>query len=52
MLMSHRIVLPSLMEVGAGASGQLVRVLQELGCSRPLIVTDRMMVELLSLIHI
>jgi len=46
MLMSHRIVLPRLMEVGAGASGQLARVLQELGCSRPLIVTDRMMVEL------
>jgi len=46
MLMSHRIVLPRLMEVGAGASGQLARVLKELGCSRPLIVTDRMMVEL------
>jgi len=46
MLMSHRIVLPRLMEVGAGASGQLARVLQELGCRRPLIVTDRMMVEL------
>ncbi len=44
--MSHRIVLPRLMEVGAGASGQLARVLQELGCRRPLIVTDRMMVEL------
>ncbi|MCW3149466.1 iron-containing alcohol dehydrogenase [Stutzerimonas stutzeri] len=44
--MSHRIVLPRLMEVGAGASRQLARVLQELGCSRPLIVTDRMMVEL------
>ena len=44
--MSHRIVLTRLMEVGAGASGQLARVLQELGCSRPLIVTDRMMVEL------
>jgi len=44
--MSHRIVLPRLMEVGAGASGQLARVLKELGCNRPLIVTDRMMVEL------
>ncbi|EHY78150.1 iron-containing alcohol dehydrogenase [Stutzerimonas stutzeri] len=44
--MSHRIVLPRLMEVGAGASGQLARVLQELGCNRPLIVTDRMMVDL------
>ncbi len=44
--MSHRIVLPRLMEVGAGASGQLARVLKELGCNRPLIVTDRMMVDL------
>lgn len=44
--MSHRIVLPRLMEVGAGASQQLARVLKELGCNRPLIVTDRMMVEL------
>lgn len=44
--MSHRIVLPRLMEVGAGASQQLARVLKELGCNRPLIVTDRMMVDL------
>ncbi len=44
--MSHRIVLPRLMEIGAGASQQLAAVLRSLGCSRPLIVTDRMMVEL------
>lgn len=44
--MSHRTVLPRLMEVGAGASQQIVSVLQNLGCKRPLIVTDRMMVEL------
>ncbi|WP_407294642.1 iron-containing alcohol dehydrogenase [Stutzerimonas zhaodongensis] len=44
--MSHRIVLPRLMEVGAGASQQIVSVLHNLGCKRPLIVTDRMMVEL------
>ena len=44
--MSHRIVLPRLMEIGAGASQQLAAVLSGLGCSRPLIVTDRMMVEL------
>ena len=44
--MSHRIVLPRLMEVGAGASQQVVSVLHNLGCKRPLIVTDRMMVEL------
>ena len=44
--MSHRIVLPRLMEVGAGASQQIASVLHNLGCKRPLIVTDRMMVEL------
>jgi len=44
--MSHRIVLPRLMEIGAGASQQLAAVLGGLGCNRPLIVTDRMMVEL------
>jgi len=44
--MSHRIVLPRLMEIGAGASQQLAAVLRSLGCCRPLIVTDRMMVEL------
>lgn len=44
--MSHRIVLPRLMEIGAGASQQLAVVLRSLGCRRPLIVTDRMMVEL------
>ncbi|MFC3607903.1 iron-containing alcohol dehydrogenase [Stutzerimonas tarimensis] len=44
--MSHRIVLPRLMEIGAGASGRIAQVLTDLGCRRPLIVTDRMMVEL------
>lgn len=44
--MSHRIVLPRLMEVGAGASAKTAAVLAGLGCRRPLIVTDRMMVEL------
>ena len=44
--MSHRIVLPRLMEIGAGASQQLAAVLRSLGCNRPLIVTDRKMVEL------
>ncbi|WP_312976088.1 iron-containing alcohol dehydrogenase [Stutzerimonas nitrititolerans] len=44
--MSHRIVLPRLMDIGAGASQQLAAVLGGLGCNRPLIVTDRMMVEL------
>jgi alcohol dehydrogenase class IV len=32
--------LPRILRVGAGASGQLVATLAELGLSRPLLVTD------------
>ncbi|OUS30340.1 alcohol dehydrogenase [Gammaproteobacteria bacterium 45_16_T64] len=34
------------MQIGAGASKELANILRELGCSRPLIVTDKMMVQL------
>lgn len=44
--MSNRIILPRLLEVGAGASQKAPEILAALGCSRPLIVTDPMMVEL------
>ncbi len=44
--MSNRIILPRLMEVGAGASAKAPEILAALGCSHPLIVTDRMMVQL------
>jgi len=36
--------LPRILRVGAGASGQLVATLRELGLSRPLVVTDPFMV--------
>jgi alcohol dehydrogenase class IV len=44
--MSSQILLPRILQIGSGASRELSRVLQTLGCSRPLIVTDKMMVQL------
>ncbi|RZZ85131.1 iron-containing alcohol dehydrogenase [Pseudoxanthomonas winnipegensis] len=44
--MSAQVILPRVMHVGAGASQKAGEVLAQLGCSSPLIVTDRMMVEL------
>ncbi|EGH71555.1 iron-containing alcohol dehydrogenase [Pseudomonas syringae] len=44
--MSAPIILPRIMEVGADASCKLPDVLAALGCCRPLIVTDPMMVKL------
>lgn len=44
--MSVQIILPRIMEVGANASEKLPQVLASLGCSRPLIITDKMMVQL------
>lgn len=44
--MSTQIVLPRVMQVGAGASQEIPNVLASLGCKRPLIVTDKVMVEL------
>lgn len=44
--MSAPIILPRIMEVGADASLKLPDVLGALGCRRPLIVTDPMMVKL------
>ena len=44
--MSNRIILPRLLDVGAGASRKTPDILAALGCRRPLIVTDPMMVEL------
>jgi alcohol dehydrogenase class IV len=40
------IALPRLMRVGAGASSELGNILSQLGLSRPLIVTDKHLVEL------
>ncbi len=44
--MSNRVILPRLMEVGAGASRKAPEVLAALGCRNPLIVSDPMMVKL------
>ncbi|MBF7053786.1 iron-containing alcohol dehydrogenase [Halomonas sp. KAO] len=44
--MSTQIILPRLMQVGDNASQELPAVLASLGCRRPLIITDKMMVQL------
>lgn len=44
--MSTQIILPRLMQVGDNASHELPAVLKSLGCQRPLIITDKMMVQL------
>lgn len=44
--MSTQVILPRIMQVGEGASQEVPNVLASLGCQRPLIITDKMMVEL------
>lgn len=44
--MSTQVILPRIMQVGDGASNEVHSVLTSLGCKRPLIITDKMMVEL------
>ncbi|WP_166263536.1 iron-containing alcohol dehydrogenase [Marinobacter caseinilyticus] len=44
--MSTQVILPRIMHIGEGAYQQLPSVLASLNCSRPLIITDKMMVEL------
>jgi alcohol dehydrogenase len=44
--MSSQIILPRILQVGAGASEEIPNILTSLTCSRPLIVTDKIMVEL------
>lgn len=44
--MSSQITLPRIMQVGAGASQELPNILASLGCKQPLIITDKMMVQL------
>lgn len=44
--MSIRVTLPRILQIGSGASLALAETLATLGCSRPLLVTDKMMVEL------
>jgi alcohol dehydrogenase class IV len=42
--MSAKIVLPRVLQIGAGASNEIGAVLKRLGLNRPLIVTDKVMV--------
>ncbi len=44
--MPASVLLPRIMEIGAGASRKVSAVLNRLGCQRPIIVTDAMMVQL------
>ncbi|BBB31621.1 iron-containing alcohol dehydrogenase [Neptunomonas japonica] len=44
--MSTQIILPRIMQVGEGASQEISSVLASLNCQKPLIITDKVMVEL------
>jgi alcohol dehydrogenase len=44
--MSTQVILPRIMQVGEDAALQIPNILVSLGCNRPLIITDKMMVEL------
>lgn len=44
--MTNQVILPRIMQLGAGASDAIPNVLSSLGCSRPLLITDKMMVQL------
>lgn len=44
--MTYTSALPRILQTGAGASAQFPQILASLGCQRPLIITDGMMVQL------
>ncbi|EPJ47266.1 MAG: alcohol dehydrogenase [Osedax symbiont Rs1] len=44
--MSSQIILPRILQVGEGASRAIPQVLASLNCKKPLIITDKMMVQL------
>jgi alcohol dehydrogenase len=44
--MSTQVVLPRILQIGAHASRKIVEVVASLACSRPIILTDKTMVEL------
>lgn len=44
--MTNQVILPRIMQLGAGASEAIPNVLSSLGGSRPLLITDKMMVQL------
>lgn len=44
--MSTQVILPRIMQVGENATLEIPNILVSLGCNRPLIITDKMMVKL------
>lgn len=44
--MSSQIILPRILQVGENASGEVAGVIRSLACHRPIIITDKMMVQL------
>jgi len=44
--MAHQIILPRTMHIGKEASQRITETLASLRCSKPLLITDHMMVEL------
>ncbi len=44
--MTHQIVLPRILQIGSGASSEINNILSSIGCHSPLIITDKMMVQL------
>lgn len=44
--MSNQIILPRILQIGAGASQEIADILASINCHRPMIITDKMMVEL------
>jgi len=44
--MSNQIILPQILQIGAGASQEIASVLSTLNCQKPMIITDKTMVEL------
>ncbi len=45
-MVSTQIILPRILQIGKHASAQLPKVLRSLDCQKPLIITDKVMVEL------
>ncbi|MFT4926926.1 MAG: alcohol dehydrogenase class IV [Phenylobacterium sp.] len=44
--MSSTIILPKILEIGAGALTKTADILSQLGCHNPCIITDKIMVQL------
>ncbi len=45
-IMSAQIVLPRILQIGADASKKVMEIMTSIGCSRPIILTDKTMVDL------